>query len=134
MKRILVMVTALVVLSFTSCQKDYKRQGEEMAKQLDELCQKQDGEAAFALDQNIADIENKLVASKDTASLNDFREALKDVRRRNAAYLTTLKVGHGQAKDSVIQDVVNDALINDDADITSITSSIDAVNEQETKK
>jgi hypothetical protein len=134
MKKILLLMTALIALSLTSCQKDYKKQGEEMAKQLDELCQKQDGDAVLALEENINNQETKIQASGDEAGLKDFRDALKDVRLRNAAYISSLKVEHGQDKDSVVGDLINDALINEDVDITAVTSSIDAINEKEAKK
>ena len=134
MKKILLMMTALIALSLTSCQKDYKRQGEEMAKQLDELCQKQDAEAVLAFEDSITACEAKIEASGDQEGLKDFKEALKDARRRNAAYISTLKVDRGQSKDSVVQVLIDDALNNNDIDISAVTSSIDAINEKEANK
>ena len=44
MKKILLLIVAVVAVSMMSCLKgtDYKAKGEEFARQLDELCNKQD--------------------------------------------------------------------------------------------
>lgn len=132
MKKILWIAAAVVALSLTSCQNDYKQQGEEWAQRLDELCQKQDADAVLALDDSIRSLEAKIVADGDTAGVADFRKALKDARQRNAAYISTLKLERGMVKDSVVNEVISDALAGD-VDINAVTSSVDAALQKEKK-
>ncbi len=133
MKKVLLMVAAVIVLSLTSCQKDYKLKGEEMAKQLDELCQQQDSAAVLMLDEKIHAMETELENAGDSAAIVDFRAALKDARQRNAAYISSLKFGSGVPKDSVAADVINDAL-SGDIDINAVTKSVDAMLQKEKKE
>lgn len=133
MKKILLMVAAVFALSLTSCQNDYKQQGENLAKQLDELCQKQDAQAVLALEDSIRSLEAKIAATGDSADIADFRAALKEARERNVAYISTLKQNSGLSNDSVAKEVVND-VFNGNVDINAVTSSIDAMLEKEVKK
>jgi hypothetical protein len=104
-----------------------------MAKQLDELCQQQDSAAVLKLDEKIHALEEELETAGDSASIVDFRAALKDARQRNAAYISSLKFGSGVPKDSVASDVINDAL-SGDIDINAVTKSVDAMLEKEKKE
>jgi uncharacterized lipoprotein NlpE involved in copper resistance len=72
MKKILLTLAAVVALSLVSCDADYKTKGESFAKQLDELCQKQDSAAVLELDKTIRDTEAKIVESGDTAAFAAF--------------------------------------------------------------
>ena len=126
MKKFLLMMTAVVGLSLISCEsgKDYKAKGEEMAKQLDELCKQQDSVAVLALDDSIRAMEQTIIATGDSAAIEDFRQALKESRERNAAYISVLKVKKGSDNNEVVKEMVEDVM-NDNLDINAITESID---------
>ena len=67
MKKLLLSIAAVAMLALTSCQSetDYKAKGAEMARQLNELCDKQDGEAALALEKQIEKEEAAVIAKGD---------------------------------------------------------------------
>lgn len=130
MKKFLFVMAVFTALSLVSCSNEYKAKGEEFAKQLDELVQKQDTAGILALDQSIRDMENEIIANGDSASLAVFREALKDSRILIAPVITAVKLNQGAEKDEVIQEVAKDAL-QGGVDINAVTKSIDAALQQE---
>ena len=134
MKKILLVVTALIMLSLVGCQNEYQKKGQEMANKLDELCQQKDVKAVLALDDSINSLETQLEEAKDTLALKEFRDAINEARLRNAPYISSLKVDAGASKDSVVGDLINDALNDGNFDIGTVTSAIDAINEKEAKK
>lgn len=131
MKKILLTLAVFMALSLVSCEGNYKAKGEEFAKQLDELCQKKDSVAVLQLDQTIREQEEKILALGDSTAIKEFRDALKDARERNTAYITTLKMNQGLNKDTVLNEVVDDAL-QGEMGIGAVTNSVDAA--VETKK
>ena len=133
MKKILLTLAAVVALSLVSCDVDYKSKGESYAKQLDELCQKQDSAAVLELDKTIRETEEKIVESGDTEAFALFTSALKEVRQRNAAYIASLKVKQGLEKDSVINEVIGDVM-QGDMSIEAVTNSVDATLDTKKKK
>ena len=127
MKKLFLVMAAIVALSLVSCNKnDYKTKGEQMAKQLDELCQQQDTAAVLELEKGIRDLEKEIAATGDSTAIADFRAALKDARQRNAGYITKLKVQSGADKEETVKEVVNDAL-EGNVDIQAVSSSIDSL-------
>jgi len=132
MKKIFLMLAAVVALSLMSCDGNYKAKGEEYAKQLDELCQKQDADAVLALDKTINEQEQSIAAMGDSAAIADFRGALKDARERNAAYITSIKLKKGISKDSVLNEVVGDVM-QGEMGIDAVTNSVDATLENKKK-
>ncbi len=126
MKKSIVAIAMVATLSLMSCTNsaDYKAKGEQMAKQLDELCEKQDSAAVLAFEDSIRLIEKEVVATGDSAAIADFRAALKESRQRNAPYITSVKVKNGMKNEDAIKDVVNDAL-EGNVNIQAVTESID---------
>ena len=135
MKKILLLIVAVVAVSMMSCLKgtDYKAKGEEFARQLDELCNKQDAQAVLALEESIRLEEEAIAATGDSAAIADFTAALKQSRDRNARYLSALKMENGADKDSVAQDLVQDVM-NDRMSLEALTSSIDTMLRNEAQK
>lgn len=133
MKKLFLILTAIVAL--TSCQNsvNYKAEGERMANRLDQLCEQQDGDAVLALQDSIKAMETEIIAAGDSAAIADFRDALKESRERNAPYITTLKIDKGVSGDEAINEVVEDAL-NGNVDIHAVSKSVDAALEQAAKK
>ncbi len=129
MKKILLIVTAIVAVSLMGCDStvNYKAQGEKMAKELDHLCELKDSAAVVALDDSIHAVEARIIASGDTLAIKQFRAALLDARNRNAAYIATLRMLKGASMDSVVKDMSSDVL-NDNMDISAITDAIDEMN------
>lgn len=129
-------MAAIVALSLASCEnsanKDYKAQGEKLASRLDQLCEQQDDQAVIALEDSIKAMEEEILATGDSAAIADFCDALKDARRRSAAFITGVKVKQGVGNDDAVKSVVESAL-NGDVDIKAVTSSIDAALESSTK-
>lgn len=127
MKKILLAVMAIAAL--TACVNsettDYKAKGEALAKQLAELCEKQDTAAVLELEQTIRTQEQAIVAAGDSVGIVDFRNALKEARQKSAPFITVVKMESGTAKDEAIQEVVNDAL-EGSVDIDAVASSVDA--------
>ncbi len=127
MKKYFIVMAAVATLSLVSCENnDYKAKGEQLAKQLDELCQKQDANAVLELDESIRNMEAEIAEKGDSTAVVDFRNALKEVRARNAAYISKIKVQNGQDAEATVQDVVQDAL-EGDVDINAVSASIDSL-------
>ena len=128
MKKFLLLIAAVAALSLTSCvgNTDYKAKGAEMAKQLDELCNKQDADSALLLDKSIKDEEHAIVAMGDSAAISDFRAAIKESRDRNAPYIAASKVKKGANKDDVIKDL-EDMALESNLSMDAMASSINAV-------
>lgn len=127
MKKFFIVMAAVVTLSLVSCDNNnYKAKGEQLAKRLDELCQKQDSTAVLELDESIRDIEKEILEKGDTTAIAEFRAALKDVRDRNAGYISKLKVLSGVDPEQAVKDVMNDAM-EGDVDIHAVSASIDSL-------
>ena len=129
MKKILLIMTAIVAVSLVGCDKQvsYKDQGVKLAKELDRLCEQKDSAAVIAMDDSIHAIETRLVAAGDSAAIADFKEALKESRKRNAPYIATLRMSEGEKKEEVLKDIANDVL-NGSVDIATMSASIDEMN------
>ena len=128
------MMTAVMALSFVSCQSgnDYKAKGEQLAKQLDQLCESQDSAAVLAFVDSIRAMEQDIIATGDSAAIADFRQALKESRERNAPYISVLKVKKGIDKEAVVKEATEDVL-NGDMNIQALTESIDEMLKEEKK-
>ena len=137
MKKFILMMTVALALSLVGCNgsKDYKDEGEELSKQLDEVVEQNDTAAALDADENIRQMEEEIIASGDSAALADFRAAMKDARVRNAAFVTLSKIHNGMDKEEALKELLQDAL-KDDVNIQAVTSAINAVlaTEQPQKK
>lgn len=134
MKKILLMAVTVLGLTLAGCQenKDYKAQGEQMAKRLEQLCEQQDSSAVLALEDSIRVQENAIIASGDTAGYEAFKEAVKDAREKSIAFITTLRIKQGADKDSVVKRVMDDVM-NGEVSIDALTSSVDAALKVETE-
>ena len=134
MRKFLFVIAVFASLLLVSCDKssEYRVKGEEFAKQLDELVEKQDTAGVLAVDKAIQDFEEEIIAAGDSASLAAFREALKDSRVRNAPYITTIKIKQGANKDDAVKEVAKDAL-EGSIDVKAVSSAIDASLEQARK-
>jgi len=134
MRKFLIVVAVFASLSFMSCDNtgEYRIKGEEFAKQLDELVEKQDTAGVLALDQAIRDFEKEIIEASDSAALAAFQEALKDARVRNTPFITTIKIKQGTEKDDALKEVANDAL-QGGVDLKTLTNAIDASLEQAQK-
>lgn len=130
MKKILLIVTAIVAVSLMGCDStvNYKAEGEKMAKELDRLCELKDSAAVVAFDDSIHAVEDRIVAAGDTLAIKQFREALQEARNRNAAYIATLRMKGGVNQDSIVKEMSEDVL-NGSMDITTITSAIDEMHD-----
>ena len=128
------MMTAVMALSLVSCQSgnDYKAKGEQLAKQLDQLCESQDSAAVLAFVDSIRAMEQEIIATGDSAAIADFRQALKESRERNAPYISVLKVKKGIDKEAVVKEASEDVL-NGDMNIQALTESIDEMLKEEKK-
>ena len=129
------MMTAALALSLVSCNgnKDYKAEGQELSKQLDEVVEKNDTAAALTTDESIREMEQEIVALGDSAALADFRAAMKDSRIRNAAFVTVGKIRNGMDKNEVLNELVQDAL-DEDIDVNAITAAVNAILAAEMKQ
>lgn len=134
MKKLLMIVAmAVVTLSFVSCENSqYKEKGQEYAKRLQELCEKNDTAAVVALDNEIREIQDELTSKGDTANLKLFNSAFTEVRKLYAPFITVSKIEKGAEKEEVVQDVVDDAM-HGQGDIETVTQSIGAALEKEGK-
>lgn len=134
MKKFFLMMTAVMALSLVSCQSgnDYKAKGEQLAKQLDQLCESQDSAAVLAFVDSIRAMEQDIIATGDSAAIADFRQALKESRERNAPYISVLKVKKGIDKEAVVKEATEDVL-NGDMNIQALTESIDEMLKEEKK-
>jgi hypothetical protein len=137
MKKVLLLMAVFVALSFVSCDnsEQYKVKGEEFAKQLEELVEKQDTAGILALDQEIQAMETEIIEGADSASLDKFQEALKDVRVRTAPMITAFKIGQGTDPDEALKQLADEAL-RGGMGVGAMTSAIDSVllMEREAKK
>ncbi len=135
MKKFFLMMTAALALSLVSCNgnKDYKAEGQELSKQLDEVVEKNDTAAALTTDESIREMEQEIVALGDSAALADFRAAMKDSRIRNAAFVTVGKIRNGMDKNEVLNELVQDAL-DEDIDVNAITAAVNAILAAEMKQ
>ena len=137
MKKFFLMMTVALALSLVGCNgsKDYKAEGEEMSKQLDQVVEQNDTAAALDADENIRKMEEEIIATGDSAALADFRAAMKESRVRNTAFVTLSKIHNGMDKEEALKELLKDAM-NDDVNITAVTSAINAVlvSEQQQKK
>lgn len=132
MKKLLLI--AALALVFTSCQKtDYKALGEQYAKRLIELCEKNDTAAVLALNDSINIVEEEAIAEGDTAGVNAMRKALFEARNICAPFITEAKMETGKTKDEAVQDVIDDAL-KGNGNVTAVTNAIRAANEREKKE
>ncbi len=133
MKKFLLIVAAAISLiscTPTTNSSDFKAKGEQLAKQLEESCEKQDAEAVLALDKTIHELEDSIAALGDTAAIADFRNALKDARVRAANYVATVKLEKGAISDAVVKESLDDAM-GGSVSVGAVTSSIDATLEKE---
>ena len=135
MKKFFLMMTAALALSLVSCNgnKDYKAEGQELSKQLDEVVEKNDTAAALTTDESIREMEQEIVALGDSAALDDFRAAMKDSRIRNAAFVTVGKIRNGMDKNEALNELVQDAL-DDEIDVNAITAAVNAILADEMKQ
>ena len=128
MKKLLfVMAMIVVACTIMGCQgkPDYKAQGEQLAKQLNELCDKNDTAAVVALDDSIRALEEEIVALGDKEAIDAFRAALDEARKRCAPIVTVAKIEQGATRDEAVQPLIDDVL-NGGGDINTVTNSIDA--------
>lgn len=132
MKKLLLTIAVVAALALTSCQgeTDYKAKGAEMARQLNELCDKQDEQAVLALDKSISEEEATIAASGDTAAIADFKEALKESKKRNVPYISALKVKNGAKKEEVMKQVQQQAM-DGDIDMDALTAAANKMLEAE---
>ncbi len=137
MKRFFILVAAVAALTLVGCtESDYAKKGKEMAAQLDQAVEKQDKDAALAVDKAIREAEQEIMALNDSAAIADFREALRESRQRNTPFLTKIKVESGVDREEAVKEVTQDVM-NGDVDIQAVTASIDSllkVEEQQKKK
>ena len=135
MKKFFLMMTAALALSLVSCNgnKDYKAEGQELSKQLDEVVEKNDTAAALTTDESIREMEQEIVALGDSAALADFRAAMKDSRIGNAAFVTVGKIRNGMDKNEALNELVQDAL-DEDIDVNAITAAVNAILAAEMKQ
>ena len=100
MKKFFLMMTAALALSLVSCNgnKDYKAEGQELSKQLDEVVERNDTAAALSTDESIREMEQEIIALGDSAALANFRAVMKDSRIRNATFVTVSKIRNGMDK------------------------------------
>jgi hypothetical protein len=106
-----------------------------MAAQLDQAVEKQDKDAALAVDKAIREAEQEIMALNDSAAIADFREALRESRQRNTPFLTKTKVESGVDREEAVKEVTQDVM-NGDVNIQAVTASIDSllkVEEQQKK-
>ena len=135
-KMMLIIAVAAVGLSMTSCQKtDYKAKGIELANRMNEMFQKQDTAGIIALNDTIRLVDEEVAATGDTAQVEAFRAAVKEVREKAAPLITVVKIGKGVTRKEAVEEVINDGL-EGGVDIDAVTNSIDAAikKDKENKK
>ena len=135
MKKINFLMAAVVALSLISCDANskYAAKGQELAQQLDQSVEQQDTAAALAAEREIHDLEQKVLATGDSAAIASFREAIKESMQRNAPFLTVSKVRNNVDRDSAVNDVVQEVM-KGNANIQAVTASIDSVLQAENEK
>lgn len=128
MKKFNWLIAIVVALSIMGCKGEskYAALGNELATQLNNAVEKQDVAAAIAADMAIRENEKQIKELGDSAAIAEFREAVNESRQRNAAYLAAIKVESGRDADSVINEVVHDAM-DRNVNINAVTESIDSV-------
>ncbi len=132
MKKFLLIVS--VALALTSCNKtDYKAVGEQYAKQLIDLCQKNDTAAVLALNDSIRAFEQQQLVNATPEDADAFYRAMSEARDKSATFITVAKMESGGTKEDAVQDVINDAL-NGGGNISTVTRSVQAANEVEKKQ
>ena len=135
MKKINFLMAAVVALSLISSDANskYAAKGQELAQQLDQSVEQQDTAAALAAEREIHDLEQKVLATGDSAAIASFREAIKESMQRNAPFLTVSKVRNNIDPDSAVNDVVQEVM-KGNANIQAVTASIDSVLQAENEK
>ena len=134
MKRFFILVAAVAALSLIGCtESDYAKRGKEMAAQLDQAVEKQDKDAALAVDKAIREAEQEIMALNDSAAIADFREALRESRQRNTPFLIKIKVESGVDREEAVKEVTQDVM-NGDVNIQAVTASIDSLLKVEEQK
>ena len=135
MKKILFLMAAVVALSLVSCDanSNYAAKGQELAQQLDQSVEQQDTAAALAAEREIHELEQKVLATGDSAAIASFREAIRESMQRNAPFLTVTKVQNNVDPDSAVNDVVQEVM-KGNANIQAVTASIDSVLKAESEK
>ena len=135
MKKFNFLMAAVVALSLISCdaKSKYAAKGQELAQQLDQSVEQQDTAAALAAEREIHDLEQKVLATGDSAAIASFREAIKESMQRNAPFLTVSKVRNNVDPDSAVNDVVQEVM-KGNANIQAVTASIDSVLQAENEK
>lgn len=135
MKKFFLMMTAALALSLVSCNgnKDYKAEGQELSKQLDEVVERNDTAAALSTDESIREMEQEIIALGDSAALVNFRAVMKDSRIRNAAFVTVSKIRNGMDKNEALNELVQDAL-DENVDVNAITAAVNAILATEMKQ
>lgn len=132
MKNYFFILVIALAFSFTGCQEqkvDYKAQGEQYAKRLDELFQKNDTAAVIALIDSIRIVEDEIAANADYKAINEFRSALTEVRERCTPMITVGQMDKGVEKEEAVQKVIDDAL-NGAVDINTVTKTIEEANKK----
>ena len=124
----MIMVAAVFMLSLVGCDAgtSYADQGKKLAQELDMSVEKQDTAAALPAEKAIRQAEQKVLETGDSVAIADFREAVKESKQRNAAYLTALKVKNGMTVDDAVGEVIEDVK-NGQTNIGTVTASIDSV-------
>ena len=135
MKKFNFLMAAVVALSLISCDANskYAAKGQELAQKLDQSVEQQDTAAALAAEREIHDLEQKVLATGDSAAIASFREAIKASVQRNAPFLTVSKVKNNVDPDSAVNDVVQEVM-KGNANIQAVTASIDSVLQAENEK
>jgi len=128
MKKILLIMAVAVAMSLTGCDSgtSSKSKGEQLSKQLDEQVEKKDTAAAIASDEMIRKVEAEITATGDSVAIAQFREAMKDSRVRNAAFVTVSKIHNGMDKNKALEELMDDAL-DQDINMHAVTSAINAI-------
>ena len=130
MKKVLILVIAVAVLSLVSCNEgkkvDYKALGEKLAHQLDSLCELSDTAAILAFNDSLSIKEEEVFANGDSADVANFINALKESRMRVAPFITKVKVEKGVDKEKAMKELIYDAL-RGDVDISTVTATIDSL-------
>ena len=135
MKKFLWSMAVMAALALTSCQgsTDYKAKGAEMARQLNELCDKQDEQAVLALDKSISEEQAAVVATGDSTAIADFNAAMKESRQRNTPYIAGLKVKNGANKEEVVKEV-EQAAMKGDLSMDALSMTINEVLKADAEK
>lgn len=136
MKNCFFILVMALAFALTGCQEqkvDYKAQGEQYAKRLDELFQKNDTAAVIALMDSIRVVEDEIIAKADRKAINEFRSALTEVRERCTPMTTVGQMNKGVDKEQAVQDVIDDAL-NGAVDINTVTKTIEEANKAKKQK